>query len=176
MRGLGCLLFFSLGVLFAAVEWFVFGHVVAALDGEVFGCLLVMICLSVGGINLLRWRLRRLAPTIMQGGDFGAQAVVVFGAFLLTLPGFASGLVGALLQIPLAGRLFRRGAGTILAAILRQGLARMGSMPGGGMPRSGPFGGAGAGFPFPGGMPGGRPDLRPDQRLKKGRTIDVEKE
>lgn len=140
---------------------------------EYLGFFLGLIVLSVAGYQLVRWRFRRL-PLAMMGGQPGPAAVGVFGAMLLVFPGYATGLLGALLQVPPVQKLFGAAAGSLVRKLARQLAGRMGA---GGMPGGFP-GGMPGGFPggFPGAPPGMRPGgagMRPDSRARGGKVIDT---
>ena len=177
MRLLGCFgLFVCVGMLVAA-EIAVIWQLSMLWPGELFGTILVMIVLSVAGFKLFTWRKATIAPALMQG-DYSVL-VALFGAALIIVPGFLTGVFGALLQFTAIRKRFSGIAAKIAAAVAKQAMAR-------GMGPKG-FGGdgfAGGGFPggsgFPGGPGGGFPggfqpkpgSLQPDQSIgskKKGR-------
>ncbi len=184
MRMMGC---FSMVVLLAVLtgEAFVYAWLARAMDNEWLGAAIAMILLSVAGYRLLRWRGRRMAVTMM-GGDPGRAFVHMFGALLIVIPGFATGAIGLLLQLPPVGKLF---AGVARKAMMRMAKAAAGKMGQGlglGGLGGGPFGPmagggspfAGGGSPFAGGgvpgFPFGAGGLKPDDgRRFKGKTIDT---
>jgi UPF0716 family protein affecting phage T7 exclusion len=167
MRAGGCLLVLLGLVGLVGTELWAFLTLVELFDREYFGTLLLLVVLSAVGVGLLRWRMRGLLQATLGGANFGTQAVAILGCILLIVPGFITGLIGLLVQLPFIGRLFGRFAGVIVAAGLRQYAARMGGQ----VP---------PGFP-PGGMPtaGKRPGptgLKADQRLQGKRIFDVDAE
>jgi UPF0716 family protein affecting phage T7 exclusion len=190
MRVLGC--FFV--IVFLSLALVIEGAAVWALSGlwpgELFGTLVAMIVVSVIGVKLIAWRKATLAPALMQG-DYSIL-VAMIGAVLIALPGFVSGLVGVLLQVPVIRKRFAGLAAKLAAAVAKQAMAKgMGGFAGAG--GAGGFGNAGAGGGFAGGGftrgaggPAGRfaaggfqprGSLKPDQSIPKqqktGKTIDT---
>ena len=177
MRLLGCLaLIIGVSALFVAEAFAVWG-LAQLWPGELFGTLVVMIVLSVAGYKLLTWRKKTIAAAMMQG-DYSVL-VAMFGAVLIVVPGYITGVCGLILQIPGARKRFSGIAAKIAAVVAKQAMARgmgpkgFGGAAGGGFPGGGPGGGFPGGFrPNPGGL---KPDQSTDK--KKGRkptkTIDT---
>ena len=163
----GCVgILFIIGIL--AVEcWFalkVAEWLGEAGEPEYLGAVLALVVLSIVGYKLARWRAGRI-PQAMLSGNPGPMLVGMFGAVLLAIPGFLSGAVGLVLQLPPLQRLFGRVASLIMARLVQRAMKQMGGkMPGGGQ--------------FPGGFPGGGPfpGMQPDDRVGgagRGKTVDT---
>ncbi|MDA3961467.1 MAG: FxsA family protein [Planctomycetota bacterium] len=183
-KGFGCLIFLLIFALLAAELWLVMALAtwITPDNPEYLGFALAVVVMSVAGYQLVRWRLRRL-PMAVMGGSPGPAAVGIFGAVLIVIPGFASGVAGLLLQLPPIQKLFGAFAAKVLMAQAQRMVGKMGAggMPGGfpgGFPGGGP-GGMPGGFPggmpkgFPGGMPGGFPGMQPDSRARGGKVVDT---
>ncbi len=178
MKKLGCLFFIVILAVLAVEGWVL--TLVAdwwrpGADSEYFGAILVLIGLSIFGVTLVRKKAASIMPSVMAG-DFGGAAVGLLGGILIIIPGFITGAIGLLAQLPPVQKMFAKTAGTIMGAVIRQMVGRMGGQ----MP------GMGAGMPggFPGGFPGMptgglTPDEsipKPHKKVKGGRTFDVRKE
>ncbi len=181
MRRFGCL-GILLVIALLCVEFYVL-LVVMDLMKDILAPILILIVLSVVGVKVMQFHIKRLAPSFVTG-QVGARLIGVLGGLLLVVPGFITSVIGLLLQLPPIQRLFSR-FGMILAASLAKramsgalGKNFPGGFPGGGFPLGG--------FPgFPGGAfpPGGFPGLKPDERMPLGKptlgkggpkTYDVE--
>lgn len=167
-RGAGCLAPLLLIGLLALELWLVLE--VGELIDEPLGAILLALGTSIAGWYLLRWRLRRLTVAAMAGRGSAAMIGAV-GAILVVFPGFATGALGLLLQLPPLQTLVARAAGPLLQRQLRQAAQRMQGAEGRGFPGGGFPGGLG-GMDGMGGM-GGRP---PDDRRafpRAGEAIDT---
>jgi UPF0716 protein FxsA len=167
MRSLGCLgVLLVIGLL--AVELYALLVIIHAV-GDVLGPVLGVVALSVLGFKVLGHHAKKLPEAFMTGKP-GGRLVGVFGGILLVLPGYITGVLGLLLQIPLLQRLFSRFGQSAAAAIAKRTLGArfpgMGGFPG--MPPGG----------FPGMPPGlgGFPGMKPDDRRgfgPSGKTYDT---
>lgn len=181
MRGIGCL-GILLVIALLSVEFYVLLVVMGWMQ-DILGPILILIVMSVVGVKVMQFHIKRLAPSFVTG-QIGGRLIGVLGGLLLVIPGFITDLIGLLLQVPLVQKLFSR-FGMMLAASLAKramggalGKSFSGGFPGGGFPMGG--------FPgFPGGAfpPGGFPGLKPDERMPMGKptlgnggpkTYDVE--
>jgi UPF0716 family protein affecting phage T7 exclusion len=185
MRKIGCLLFLLVVGLLAVALWFALlvAEWVSPGNPEYLGSILGVVILSIIGFQVARSRSRRL-PQAMMAGTPGPAFVGLLGAMLIALPGYLSGLVGLLLQLPALQRAFGTVATTLLMRNLQKmmggGMGGLGGMPPGGFPGGFPGGTPPGGFPggFPGKFPGAPPPgafpgMQPDSRSRRGKVIDT---
>ena len=170
MGRIGCGILLLVLVILCGEAW-VYVQVARAMDGEWLGAALALVGLSIAGYHILRWRGRRLAMAMM-GGDPGRYMVALIGAVLLVVPGFATAVIGILLQIRPITALCARPAKGLMRRFAGAAAARMGGAmgnPASGSPFANPMGGA-----FPGAFPFASGGLRLDQsRPFPGKTIDA---
>ncbi len=170
MGRIGCGFLLLVLVVLCGEAW-VYVQVARAMDNEWLGAALALVVLSIAGWRILRWRGQRLAMAMM-GGDPGRYMVALLGAALLVLPGFATAVLGILLQIPPFTGLLARPAKRLMRHFAGAAAARMGGTmgnPAAGNPFANPMGGA-----FPGAFPFATGGLRPDQSQPfSGKTIDA---
>lgn len=176
----GCLVFFVVIGLLAVELWFVLSLAewVSPGNPEYLGAVLGTVVLSAIGIHLLRQRSRRL-PMAMMAGTPGPAFVGLLGAGLIALPGYLSGVIGLVLQLPPLQRAFGRVASVLLMRNLQRMAQRMGTgqVPPGAFPGGMPPGGFPDGTPpfrFPGGTPvPGDFARKPDSRARGGKVIET---
>jgi UPF0716 family protein affecting phage T7 exclusion len=182
MRRFGCL-GILLVIALLCVEFYVL-LLVMEWTKDIFGPILAMIVLSIIGVKLMQSNARRL-PQDFITGQVGPRLIGLIGAILVIIPGFVTGVIGLLFQLPPLQRLLGRFGNAIGASLAKRAMSGAlgkrfgGGFPGGGM--SGMFpGGLPKGFPggLPGGFPlGGLPGLKPDEQvpMKKSapKTYDV---
>lgn len=173
MRRFGCL-GILLVIALLCVEFYVLLLVMGWMQ-DILGPILLVIALSVVGVKVTQFHLKRLAPAFVSG-QIGARLIGLLGGLLLIVPGFITAIVGLILQVPLVQKLFSRFGMMLAASLAKRAM-------GGGLGKGFPGGFAG----FPGGMPGGFPTgafppggfpgLKPDERLTNGKpgpkTYDV---
>lgn len=180
MGKIGCLLFLVVAGLLSVELWFALqlAEWVSPGNPEYLGSVLGVVVLTVIGIQLVRFRSRQF-PVAMMAGAPGPAVVGIMGAALIALPGYLSGAVGVLLQLPVLQRAFGRFAAAMLTKRMQKMAGQMGGMPPGGFPGGMggmPPGGFPGGFPGgmpPGGFPGAPGGLRPDAMTRKGKVIDT---
>ena len=102
MQKFGCLLFVLIAGVVCFEVWIAILVAEFIGEGKITGGLLATIIailvLSFIGYRLLRWRLKSLKEAVM--GDATGAFTSAFGAILLIIPGFVTGVFGLLLQIP----------------------------------------------------------------------------
>ncbi len=109
-------------ILLALLAWIAAEIAVFVLLGRQFGfapTLVAVLIVSAIGLALLRSRMRRLFVTVRggpratgfqgavddgRGSQTSAAIAATVGSFLLLVPGFISGVTGAVLQVPPVGR------------------------------------------------------------------------
>jgi UPF0716 protein FxsA len=165
MRGIGCISIL-LFLFLLCVEFYVL-LVVMGWMKDVLGPILILAAMTVVGVKLAQFHMRRL-PQALMSGQGGSRVIGLVGALLIVVPGFITDVVGLLLQIPLVQRLFSKAGMLVAASLVKRAM-------GGGF--KGFPGGAGfpGGFPpgagFPGGFPGGPfPGMKPDDRITSGKS------
>lgn len=126
------MLFLLLALVVVAGEIWVFIQLARAFDGEYLGLAILAALMSYAGVRLSMYHSRRLAIDLMSG-RIGNRMVGLAGAVLLAVPGFAHGIVGLLLQIPVLQRAFAKPASTLAMSMLRNAMGGgfSGGMPGG---------------------------------------------
>ena len=167
MARAGCLFFlFIIGVMGA--ELYVVLKLIDYFE-DVPVVIAAVVALSIVGYKLLMFHKNRLMAAFVQN-KAGSRIIGMVGAVLLILPGFITGAIGLILQIPLVQSLFGRIGNALMASVMKRA---MGGAFGKGFPGAGfPSGGfPGAGFPggFPGVFPGGFP--KPDDQVSTSGKI-----
>lgn len=168
MRRFGCLaVLFVIALL--SVEFYVLLLVMDWMK-DILGPIIILIVLSVIGVKIMQFHLKRLGPSFVTG-QIGGRIIGLIGGLLVVIPGFITTIIGLLMQIPLVQKMFSRIGMMLAASIMKRALGGgfgksfSGGFPGGGFPGGFPGGG------FPGGAlpPGGFPGLKPDERLPLGK-------
>jgi UPF0716 family protein affecting phage T7 exclusion len=175
MQKFGCLLLLMV-LGWMCLELYVVLELVLRFEDAVLP-IAAVVALSIIGWKLVQFHKNRMMVSFAQG-QAGSRIIGMLGAVLIVIPGFISGFIGLLLQIPFIQRLFASLGNKIMASMMKRFMG--GGFPGAGFP--------GAGFPggFPGGMPkGGFPGFpgmmqRPDERISMPKaapkTYDVKPE
>jgi UPF0716 family protein affecting phage T7 exclusion len=159
MRRFGCLaVLFVIALL--SVEFYVLLLVMEWMK-DILGPIIILIVLSVIGVKIMQFHLKRLGPSFVTG-QIGGRIIGLIGGLLVVIPGFITTIIGLLMQIPLVQKMFSRIGMMLAASIMKRAL-------GGGFGKS--FSGGFPGGGFPGGAlpPGGFPGLKPDERLPLGK-------
>ena len=159
MRRFGCLaVLFVIALL--SVEFYVLLLVMDWMK-DILGPIIILIVLSVIGVKIMQFHLKRLGPSFVTG-QIGGRIIGLIGGLLVVIPGFITTIIGLLMQIPLVQKMFSRIGMMLAASIMKRAL-------GGGFGKS--FSGGFPGGGFPGGAlpPGGFPGLKPDERLPLGK-------
>ena len=154
MRRFGCLaVLFVIALL--SVEFYVLLLVMDWMK-DILGPIIILIVLSVVGVKIMQFHLKRLGPSFVTG-QIGGRVIGLIGGLLVVIPGFITTVIGLLMQIPLVQKTFSRIGMMLAASIMKRAL-------------SGGFGKSFSGG-FPGGAlpPGGFPGLIPDERLPLGK-------
>ena len=158
MRRFGCLAVLIV-IALLSVEFYVLLLVMDWMK-DILGPLLIICALTIVGVKIVQFHLKRLGPAFVTG-QIGGRIIGLIGGLLVAIPGFITSIIGLLLQIPPVQKLFSRIGMMLAASIMKRVLS-------GGFGKS--FSG---GFPggFPGNAlpPGGFPGLKPDERLPLGK-------
>jgi UPF0716 family protein affecting phage T7 exclusion len=141
---LGCLAGFAV-LIVMTLEVFVFIKLAGLVD-DYLGLAILAAAMSYAGVRLAMYHGSRLGLDLMSG-NIGNRMVALIGAVLLAIPGFAHGIIGILLQIPILQRLLAKPAAALAMSMIRN---TMGKMSGSAMGAGNPFGAFG-GFQLKGG-------------------------
>jgi UPF0716 family protein affecting phage T7 exclusion len=160
MPRLGCLLLVVLLSLVLGEIWLAL-KIAWRFEDNYLAVILLLAGMTWLGIKLAAFHARKLMADLFTG-DVGSRMVAVIGALLLVFPGFATGALGLLLQIPLIRKPFAKFGALAAVLLMKRGLGGKGGMPGG-------LGG----FSM---FAGGFGNLRPDDSAgfpKPTRTVDT---